>query len=537
MPATLTLLATLLFFANRRLLTWLRFYQQEEYDTPRFLNWWCSNKLFDKKATFGLLVFALLYAVFPWLGWLVAAAINMALVALKEANPTKTGKKKLVRTARANRILRLAQLGLVFAMVGIFFIPSPLWQILAVVAVVQFLPVLLGFGNSLLSPWEKHIQKRYWQEAHDIIRKLKPITIGITGSFGKTSLKHILGHILTTQAPTLITPGSVNTPMGIARIVRERLTPDHRYFLAEMGAYGPGSIARLCALTNPNVAVITAVGHAHYERFKTLETVAKTKFELAEAVRANNGQVIFNADLCRFDNIACQLNESKKSKHWISCNLTPNATTHLPASWVTESIEQTNKGLKATVKVEGKKHVLEAPLFGTHQAGNMVLAAATAHSVGVPLTHIKTALKSTPQIPHRHEVKPQGNGTVLIDNGYNSNPAGFKVGLELLTLLKPEGGRRILITPGMIELGPLHEETHADVGTYAAQHADVVLAIAPQRIPSFTAAYMNASKTGKLFNFATFEKAQNWLNNNMRKGDVILIENDLPDLFEQLPRL
>src|SRR6202050_4878731 len=122
------------------------------------------------------------------------------------------------------------------------------------------------------------------------------MVIAVTGSYGKTSVKHILGHVLETAAPTLITPGSVNTAMGIARVVRERLQPHHRYFVVEMGAYGPGSIRRLCALTPPKMGLVTAIGMAHYERFKTLETVAAAKFELAEAVAEQGRTLLAGAD-------------------------------------------------------------------------------------------------------------------------------------------------------------------------------------------------------------------------------------------------
>src|ERR1700683_3694665 len=126
------------------------------------------------------------------------------------------------------------------------------------------------------------------------------MVIAVTGSYGKTSVKHILGHVLETAAPTLITPGSVNTAMGIARVIRERLQPHHRYFVVEMGAYGPGSIRRLCALTPPKMGIVTAIGMAHYERFKSLEAVAAAKFELAEAVAANGGKTIAAADVLAF---------------------------------------------------------------------------------------------------------------------------------------------------------------------------------------------------------------------------------------------
>ena len=200
-------------------------------------------------------------------------------------------------TERATRIARLA-FGL---LIGLGVIPgrSALPPVFVVV-LVQAVPFALVLAVRLLQPQEDRIQKRFWDEAHDKLKRLAPVVVGVTGSYGKTSTKHILGHILESSGSALITPGSVNTPMGIARIVRERLEPYHRHFVVEMGAYGPGSIERLCRLAPPDIAVVTAVGPAHYERFKSLDAVARTKFELPEAAIARGGKAIVNDEVLAF---------------------------------------------------------------------------------------------------------------------------------------------------------------------------------------------------------------------------------------------
>ena len=163
----------------------------------------------------------------------------------------------------------------------------PLWAV----------PFTLVLGNILMMPLESRTQRKFWTEAHTKLKRLRPMVIGITGSFGKTSVKHILGHILSMHARTLYTPGSVNTVMGNTRIIREQLKPGVRYFIAEMGAYGIGSIKRLCDLTPPDFGILTTIGEAHYERFKSLETVAQAKFELSEAVIAKDGKMIVGEEV------------------------------------------------------------------------------------------------------------------------------------------------------------------------------------------------------------------------------------------------
>ncbi|MBV9675887.1 MAG: hypothetical protein JO185_06105, partial [Acidobacteriaceae bacterium] len=293
------LLIAFLLFALRRLLTYLHIYQQEEYDSLRFIRWLLKSRSFDLRASVVVLIVGLLGIAIYFSPDIGAGVIGAAflIIAFLERDPRAASKKRLVMTGRATRIYWIsfavmAILGILYTLPGVALL---LWLI-----PVQAIPFSLTLANLLLTPYERSVQKRFWNEAHQKLLSLKPTVIGITGSFGKTSTKHLLGHILELQAPTLITPGSVNTPMGISRVIREQLGAHHRFFVCEMGAYGPGSIGRLCRLAPPNVGVITAIGMAHYERFKTLDAVAKTKFELAYSASTHNGNVIIAEQVLEF---------------------------------------------------------------------------------------------------------------------------------------------------------------------------------------------------------------------------------------------
>jgi hypothetical protein len=298
-------------FALRRLLTYLHLFQQEEYDNRRFLAWLVTNRAWDQRLSLALLIVWLMQVLPPhqtvpnWVFGGLAGAVCV-VVTVFERDPRKTAKKRLAMTARAKRIYAVALALLAIFAVAAALATGPLAQGISLrgiwlwIVPVQLVPLALVGANLLLAPVEAKTQQRYWREAQEVLRDIDPMVIAITGSYGKTSVKHILGHILETAAPTLITPGSVNTAMGIARVIRERLRPHHRYFVVEMGAYGPGSIRRLCALTPPKMGIVTAIGVAHYERFKSLETVAEAKFELAEAVAENAGTIVAAADVLGF---------------------------------------------------------------------------------------------------------------------------------------------------------------------------------------------------------------------------------------------
>ncbi len=521
-------------FAARRLLTLLHPYQQEEYDSPRFLRWIVKNKVFDRKLSTLLLPIGLLALYDPRLALLTVPAFGW--IAWKEPDPRKKAKKKLVMTARAKRIYAAA-LGIAFLTVAGFSsgqIPFLLW-----IVPVQLMPLFLVLGNVLLTPFERREQTRYRTEAERKLGEIHPFVIGITGSYGKTSVKHILAHILSTTAPTLATPGSINTPMGITRIIREDLTPRHKYFIAEMGAYGPGSIARLCALTPPDMAIVTAIGPAHYERFKSLDTVARTKFELPLAVFAKGEKglaVIHESTLAHDD--AREIFAAQPQR-FVVCG-DKNADTALKIKNVT----QTASGLTVEIHWKDVEYRLEAPLYGQHHGSNMALAFAAACTIGIAPQIAIAALKTTPQIAHRLEVKPWRTNGLLIDDAYNSNPKGFESALDLLNRLGTERkARRILVTPGMVELGTAHDDEHTRIGLRAAQCADIVLAIAPTRIPSFVKAFRDmadqdmAGQGKTLIALPDFATAERWLAANGRENDIVLLENDLPDLFENPLRL
>ena len=522
------LLLCFLAFALRRLMTYLHIYQQEEYQPVRFLRWLWNSRSFDMKASLVILIAGGLEYFIRLAPGIAEAcvAVTFAVIAVLEKDPRKASKKRLSMTGRATRIYWVAFV-LIAAIAVLYSLPDV--PVIAWLLPVHVIPLTLALANLLLTPYEKSVQRKFWEEAHGKLKSLRPTVIGITGSYGKTSTKHLLGHILEVQAATLITPGSVNTPMGIARVVREQLGPHHRFFICEMGAYGPGSIARLCRLAPPDAGAITSIGMAHYERFKSLETVAETKFELAQAVAKTGGHVIVHQQAMSF--AAAQTFQQQHA-----ANLQIVGDDAIASAQILQT-SQTLEGIAADVLWRGETYRLRAPIFGEHHIGNMVVAFATACSLGVSPQDAVLALASTPQISHRLEVKAGIGQAQTIDDAYNSNPVGFSSALRLLDLLNVSGGRRILVTPGMVELGTAHDAEHRIIGELAAETVDVLLAVVPARITTLTEGFRNAKPDGIIVPCVNFAAAREWMEANIRKEDVVLMENDLPDLYEKKLRL
>ena len=523
-PAAVLLLAFSL-FAFRRLRVFLHIFQQEEYDSGRFVPWLARRRAFDRKGSAAILAGTGIALAVPWdaaplAGWFVAAA-GLFLGFLTEPDPRREAKKALVLTPRAQRLLWTSWSILV--LVGLLLAAArvPLWWW---VLPVQAAPLAMAAASLLLRGFESRNNRRYVAEARAKLERLDPVRIGITGSFGKTSVKHMLGHVLEMQAPTLITPGSVNTELGITRIVREKLTERHQFFVCEMGAYGIGSIDRLCRLVAPNLGIITAIGAAHYERFKSLEVVAQAKYELAWATAAVGGKLIVAQPALDYPAAQAFLRQ-----HRDRCVIVGESE---GADIRVEAVVQTKAGLELRLRSRASAHAVHLPLFGQHHAMNAALAFAAAVELGMPADDVAVALASVGQIKHRSEVKKHARGGTLIDDAYNSNPKGFASGLELLDILSSEDGRRILVSPGIVELGDAHEREHAELAKIAARTVDVFLPIVPERIEGFIAGYAAERPDGQVVRCETVAEAWKWLDSNLTPADVVLIENDLPDLYE-----
>ncbi|PCJ98531.1 MAG: Mur ligase [Zetaproteobacteria bacterium] len=539
---SITLIAFLA-FATKRLMNYLHALQQEDYDNTRLSTWIVRNKVYDSRVCqflivmSGIALFTTIHAtilnIFIFLAFIIAAYF--------EKDPRKQSKKALAITKRARRILIMALFYTLICAGGAFYISFPAMWII----VIQLIPVMLLLGNTSLAPYEAAVQKKFYNEAKAKLEEVSPTIIAITGSYGKTSVKHILGHILKNSAPTLTTPGSVNTLMGVTRIIREQLQPHHKYFITEMGAYGPGSIAELCAFTPPDIGIITSIGHAHYERFKSLNTVVQAKYELAESVISRNGTMIVHEKTLKFEH-------SRNIRHramdnFIACgepSKTKAPKTEQEFSYLAPddlkilSVQQTPKGLCIKIEWKDEKHTLRAPLYGIHHGHNIALAFACAMTLGMEAKDIRAAISTTTQVRHRLEVKQQNDGTIIIDDAFNSNPPGFRSALHVLGVLaEDQGGRAILVTPGIVELGAAHDEVHTTLGTLAAGTCDIVIVVNPQRIPTFINAFQTNSHGKVLMEVDSFNEAQEWIFANKKSNDVILLENDLPDIYEQILKI
>lgn len=441
----------------------------------------------------------------------IATVMNVLTILMFLPQPAK---KPLVYTARIKRLI-----------VTIIVIYSALVAISNLVPYAQFASalgfVLVNFivllADILNSPIEKAVKQYYINDAKKILASRKNLTIiGITGSYGKTSCKYFLTKLLSAKYNVLMTPASYNTPMGVVKTIREHLKNSDEIFVCEMGAKNMGDIKELCDLVHPHIGLISSVGPQHLESFKTIENVTSTKFELYDAI-PDSGKVYLN-----YDNEYIRNAKSGKSIVTYGCDF---ENLNLRASNITLS----EKGTDFDVTYNGRTIHFSTKILGTHNVQNLAGCIAVALDMGVEENDLVLAVKRLESVPHRLQMIDGGNITI-IDDAFNANPSGTKAALDVLGSFN---GAKIIITPGMIELGEKQKELNYEFGVNCTKVCDYIFLVGGRIADDV---YDGVASTDfdkeKLLRFDKVEEAVEYarmLQSDKKK--FVLLENDLPDNY------
>ncbi len=386
-------------------------------------------------------------------------------------------------------------------------------------------PEALGLANLLMRPVQRADNARFERRARRRLREVDPLVIGITGSYGKTTTKGCVAQVADLAGPALPTPASFNSYLGVIRAINENLRPNHRSFIVEMGAYRRGDIAELCELVKPKIGILTAIGPAHLERFGSLEVTTLAKGEIAEALPADG------TFITRADDERCMQTTSRTSAGLRL--FAPQA--HPDAAVWAENVGldrgRTRFDLCLAEKGEVVRRPVSARLLGTHNVANLLAAACVGVELGLSPEQIARALGQVS--PPEHRLAPIVNaaaGIVVIDDAYNANPSGARAALEVLGA--HPGERRVLVTPGMVELGDSEEAENEGFGAAAAEVCDLVILVGEQSEPIRRGLDGAGFPASAISQVDDAQGAQKLLAETSRRGDVILFENDLPDLYK-----
>lgn len=374
-------------------------------------------------------------------------------------------------------------------------------------------------------PIEKMVFNHYKYQA---TRKLKSMSnldvIGITGSYGKTSSKNILNDVLNVSYNVFPTPKNFNTPIGLIISINNHLDKFNDYFIAEMGAFKKGEIKELCDLVHPKYGILTTVGTAHLESFGSRENIQSGKFELIESL-PQDGIGILNAD--------DPYQVSYKLKN--NCKIVWIGIDNKDADVCASNIKLSEKGTSFDVTFKGdkKKYPFQTRLLGKHNIYNILASIALGRELGLSVSSLQTGVKKVNSIEHRLELKKVGTLNI-IDDAYNSNPVGSKMALEVLDLMP---GKKIVITPGMIELGEKQYELNMKFGQYIADVCDEVILVGEEQTKPIYDGLLSKKYSEKKIHVINDVKEGFVLMHRLAKDETyILIENDLPDLFNEKTR-
>lgn len=403
-----------------------------------------------------------------------------------------------------------------------FYFTSYKWFVIFMPFLFLLQPLILHLCYLLILPIEKLITKRFIYLAHQKLKKMPNLKIiGITGSYGKTSVKFMLTTILKEKFATLCTPHSYNTAMGITKTINGMLMPFHEVLVVEMGADHLNDIKKLCKIVKPQISIITSVGNQHLNTFKTIDNIIKTKYQIVESLD-KNGIAIFNTS-CNIGKNYYQKCKCQKFAVNVNGN-NLNSTTYAKNNLITEN------GIVCDAVVGNKLFHLKTKLLGEHNIGNLLIAITVADILGVEQNLIEYAVSRIKPVEHRLELKKGNLGEIVLDDSFNSNKLGAKYAVDTLAKFSQI---KIIITPGIVELGKEAYEVNYELGKTMGKVADFIYVVKEVNKKAILDGLAMANfdcKKVKCVN--TFVEARIDLNKYCNDNYVVLIENDLPDNYD-----
>ena len=502
--------------------------QQNWYDDgKRYINWINSNK---EKVFFNFdflfILFIIFFFIKPVISIILFICFYIISMCLFITNKRKEQvKKPLVITKRVKRLYYTNYLILIIISIIMYLFFNE--KLIPIYYLILGLIIYLSYYftyivNIINKPIEKFVFNYYKNKA---VKKLNTLNhlkvIGITGSYGKTSSKNILNDILNIKYDSFATPKNFNTTYGLIITINNYLDKFSDYFIAEMGAFKQGEIKELCDLVKPTYGILTKIGTAHLDSFGSVENIQKGKFELIESL-PSDGIGVLNGD----DELQVKYNLKNDCKIVYIGIDNPDVdyrATNIKLSSTGTSFDCVFKDTKKTIHFETR-------LLGKVNIYNILAGIALGHCLGLDDNMLVAGVKKVNSVEHRLEMKKYGLINI-IDDAYNSNPVGSKMALEVLDMMP---GKKIIVTPGMIELADKEYELNKKFGQYSADVCDEVILVGKEQTKPIYDGLMSKKYNENKIHILNDVKLAFPLMQKLSEGDTfVLLENDLPDIFNE----
>lgn len=456
----------------------------------------------------------LLVQLKDWLLLILLSGIYTLEMGVSVREVLDRGLRKPKFTAKASAIFALA---LTFELAWGFLSRTkpPAYFGLSLLILDKALPLLVFALVFLFRPLTLFLKKAAILAAKNKIKSFPQLlVIGVTGSYGKTSTKEFLAQVLLAKYKVLKTPGTKNVDIGVAKLVLSRLRADHQVFVVEMGAYKKGEIRTICEITNPKIGIITGINEQHLALFGTIEDTQKAKFELVESLPPD-GLAVFNKD-----NPHCQKLAQKAQVETLLYSTKEKADVYA------QNIQVKKNGLEFEVVSGQEKEKFKTPLLGRPNIENILAAVCVARHLGMELQEIAQEVSNLRPVPHTMEICRGFNNSLIIDDSYNTNPAGFTAALEFLKLYRDQ--KKIVVTPGIIELGPASQSIHQKLGALMAEVCDRALITSRNFSSLIQEGMRSVGSKPSIVVEESPKKLVDQLSRVVDKDDVVLLEGRVP---------
>ena len=457
-----------------------------------------------------------------YMGFVIYLVFSLIFISKIYKAPQKT---PLKMTHRMNRYMILFYILSLILSFGLVALSSQFFDVYGYGAIALTpicLPLLVPFVHWLMKPTEKAISKRYVKKTKEKLKETPNlIKIGITGSFGKTSTKNFLNTLLSEKYSVCTTPANFNTPMGITKTVLQCLAPLHQVLIAEMGARKVGDIKELCEIVEPQYGIITAVGEQHMATFQSIDNIRRTKAELSDYLTLNNGYCVFDGD----NEITRKIFESAK------CDKGIIGIGNTECKIFADNIKVSTAGTNFDLHIDGMETVqVKTKLFGEHNVNNLLLCVDIAVKLGLNRDELVRGLARIMPVEHRLQLIQGENDVIILDDAYNASIEGSKRALEVMAMWKDR--RKVVITPGLVELGTMERIANYELGKRIAKVANIVIIVNKVHYLSVKQGLLDEGfDESKIYSAENLNSAVVTLQEILQPKDVVLWENDLPDNY------
>lgn len=523
--------STALALALARLVYLLHMLQLEEYDTRRFVQWiplhadrLAANPMLDFLGLLGVAVLFLRRESAPLMAVVGTLSMAVGLVGLvweRRLRARSPVKKGLVMTPRARRLLACAAILTVGTCLALFAGQEKLGLALALL-MPAIAPLVLVVSRTIMEPLEASVRDWYVRDARKTLSRFSPTVVGVTGSYGKTSTKFFAAHLLESRYRVLMTPESYNTAMGICRVIRGQLGPEHEVLVVELAENEKGGFEHLLSLVPCSMSIVTSVGLQHLEEFGSEAAIRRVMKEFVN-IPASGSIVILNGD----DPVLAEI-ETVPGKRLLRASAAGSLACDLHAEGIVMSAE----GLSFDIVTNhDERFGCHTTVLGRHNVENILLAVTVARELGVSWSAIQDGIATLQAPPHRLQAMAGSGGVRIIDDAFNSNPAGFAMAMNVLAAFP---SRRVLVTPGLVSLGDAEDVENVRAGKRAAKAADVVILVGPKKTRSVREGLLSAGfPEASILSARSLEEVTGLMQSLLAPGDTVMFENDLPDTYNE----